>query len=72
MVIVMVIFSSSYLSSILAAVHVTFLWPVIITEMVLVFSYIEQELTAETKQFRSVLTLLEYTCSVHCTVYMVL
>jgi len=35
----------------MSAVHVTFLWPVIITEMVLVFSYIEQELTAETKQF---------------------
>ena len=35
-----------------SAVHVTFLWPVIITEMVQVFSYIEQQLVADTVEFR--------------------
>jgi len=35
----------------MSAVHVTFLWPVIITEMVLVFSYIEQELSSDSQQF---------------------
>ena len=35
-----------------AAVHVTFLWPVIITEMVQVFSYIENQLLADTEEFR--------------------
>ena len=34
------------------AVHVTFLWPVIITEMVVVFSGIEHELNMETPEFR--------------------
>jgi hypothetical protein len=34
------------------AVHVTFLWPVIITEMVQVFSYIENQLLADTEEFR--------------------
>jgi hypothetical protein len=38
------------------AVHVTFLWPVIITEMVQVFSYIENQLLADTEEFR-------YSCS---------
>jgi hypothetical protein len=36
----------------LLAVHVTFLWPVIITEMVQVFSYIENQLLADTEEFR--------------------
>jgi hypothetical protein len=34
------------------AVHVTFLWPVIITEMVVVFSGLEHELNMETPEFR--------------------
>ena len=36
----------------MSAVHVTFLWPVIITEMVVVFSNMEQELSMETPEFR--------------------
>ena len=36
----------------MSAVHVTFLWPVIITEMVVVFSNMEQELSSETPEFR--------------------
>jgi len=35
----------------MSAVHVTFLWPVIITEMVVVFSNIEHELSMETPEF---------------------
>jgi len=35
----------------MSAVHVTFLWPVIITEMVVVFSGIEHELNMETPEF---------------------
>jgi len=35
----------------MSAVHVTFLWPVIITEMVLVFSGMEHELNMETPEF---------------------
>ena len=38
-----------------SAVHVTFLWPVIITEMVQVFSYIENQLLADTEEFRYIL-----------------
>ena len=36
----------------MSAVHVTFLWPVIITEMVVVFSNMEQELSMDTPEFR--------------------
>ena len=36
----------------MSAVHVTFLWPVIITEMVLVFSNMEQELSQDSPEFR--------------------
>ena len=32
--------------------HITFLWPVIITEMVLVFSAMEHELAMEQPEFR--------------------
>jgi len=35
----------------MSAVHVTFLWPVIITEMVVVFSGMEHELNMETPEF---------------------
>eukprot|EP00090_Calanus_glacialis_P040879 TRINITY_DN7157_c0_g1_i15.p1 TRINITY_DN7157_c0_g1~~TRINITY_DN7157_c0_g1_i15.p1 ORF type:complete len:885 (-),score=268.55 TRINITY_DN7157_c0_g1_i15:207-2777(-) len=35
----------------MSAVHVTFLWPVIITEMVVVFSGLEHELNMETPEF---------------------
>ena len=36
----------------MSAVHITFLWPVIITEMVLVFSAMEHELAMEQPEFR--------------------
>ena len=38
----------------MSAVHITFLWPVIITEMVLVFSAMEHELAMEQPEFRLV------------------
>ena len=36
----------------MSAVHVTFLWPLIITEMVMIFSNIEQELSIDSPEFR--------------------
>ena len=32
--------------------HVTSLWPLIITEMVLIFSYLEQELSTDSEEWR--------------------
>jgi len=37
----------------MSAVHVTFMWPVIITEMVCIFSHMEQELSSESEEFSS-------------------
>jgi len=42
----------------MSAVHVTFLWPLIITEMVIVFSNIELELSRETPEFSAHLSRL--------------
>ena len=42
----------------MSAVHVTFLWPVIITEMVLVFSAMEHELAMDQPEFRWVEVML--------------
>ena len=36
----------------MSAIHVTFLWPLIITEMVMIFSNIEQELSIDSPEFR--------------------
>ena len=58
----------------MSAVHITFLWPVIITEMVLVFSAMEHELAMGQPEFRSVKVQLKvlpnfiYTTNIsHCT-----
>ena len=34
--------------------HVTSLWPLIVTEMVIIFSYLEQELSTDTEEWRYV------------------
>jgi hypothetical protein len=52
----------------MSAVHVTFLWPVIITEMVLVFSAMEHELAMEQPEFRlSGIHCIHCIHCLHCT-----